>query len=94
VAYWSASRHVRGRHVGCSCSILCQVEITGDQEYEAQEIEVKLDYGKLLYRASWVGYDEDLDFYLASDFKYAPHKLRYFHAANPSLLGPPRALDR
>ena len=71
------------------------IEITGDQEYEVQElIAVKLDRGKLLYRASWVGYDEDLTFYPASDFKYAPHKLRDFHIANPSLPGPPRALDQ
>jgi hypothetical protein len=54
---------------------------------------VKLDCGKLLYQASWVGYDKDLNFYLASDFKYTPHKVRDFHVANPSLLGPPRALD-
>jgi transposase InsO family protein len=71
------------------------IEIIGDQEYEVQElIAVKLARGKLLYRASWVGYDEDLDFYPASDFKYAPHKLRDFHVANPSLPGPPRALEQ
>jgi hypothetical protein len=55
---------------------------------------VKLDHGKLLYRANWVGYNEDLNFYLVSDFKYTPYKLRDFHVANPYLLGPPRVLDR
>jgi hypothetical protein len=55
---------------------------------------VKLDRGKLLYQASWVGYDEDLTFYPASDFKYTLYKLHDFHAANPSLPGPPRALEQ
>jgi hypothetical protein len=43
-----------------------------------------------------VGYDEDLEWYPASNFKYSPHKLRDFHAANQdkNLPGPPRLLDQ
>jgi hypothetical protein len=47
----------------------------------------------LKYRASWVGYNEDLEWYPASDFKYSPHKLRDFHLAHPDLLGPPCRLN-
>jgi hypothetical protein len=57
-------------------------------------LAVKQLYGKLLYRADWVGYDEDLEWYPASDFKYSPYKLRDFHKAYPDLLGPPRLLDQ
>ena len=55
-------------------------------------LAAKLLRGKLLYRASWVGYDEDLNFYPASDFKYSPHKLRNFHTEYPQQPGPPRRL--
>jgi hypothetical protein len=40
-----------------------------------------------------VGYDEDLEWYPASNFKYSPHKLWDFHVAYPDLSGPPRKLD-
>jgi transposase InsO family protein len=73
------------------------IQITSDEEWEIQDIlAVKQVRGKLLYRASWVGYDEDLEWYPASNFKYSPHKLRDFHAANQdkNLPGPPRLLDQ
>ena len=54
---------------------------------------MKKDRNRLKYRASWVGFDEDPEWYPASDFKYAPHKLRDFHLAYPSLPGPPRKLN-
>jgi transposase InsO family protein/predicted aspartyl protease len=70
------------------------IQIASDKEWEVQQIlAVKLVRNKLLYRASWVGYDEDLEWYPASDFKYSPHKLRDFHAMNKDQPGPPRLLD-
>jgi transposase InsO family protein len=71
------------------------IQITSDVEWEVQQIlAVKLSRGMLLYRVDWVGYDEDLEWYPASNFKYSPHKLRDFHAANKDLPGPPRLLDQ
>ena len=46
-------------------------------------LAAKLLRGKLLYWASWVGYDKDLNFYLASDFKYSLYKLYDFYAEYP-----------
>ena len=44
------------------------------------------------YRAKWVSYDKDPEWYPASDFKYAPHKLQDFHLQNPDRLRPLRLL--
>ena len=69
------------------------IQVTNDHEWEIQDIlAVKKDRNRLKYRASWVGFDEDPEWYPASDFKYAPHKLREFHLAHPDLPGPPRKL--
>jgi hypothetical protein len=35
----------------------------------------------------------DLEWYLASNFMYSPHKLREFHFRNQEYPGPPRILD-
>ena len=51
-------------------------------------IAVKLTSSKLLYQANWVRYNKDLEFYPASDFKYALHKLKAFHDKNKALPGP------
>ena len=73
--------------------LLPLIQITDDSEWEVQDIlAVKKDRNRLKYRASWVGFDEDPEWYPASDFKYAPHKLRDFHLAYPNLPGPPRKL--
>ena len=56
-------------------------------------LAVKKERNILKYRASWVGYDEDLEWYPASNFKYSPYKLRDFHTAYPDLPGPPRKLN-
>ena len=70
------------------------IQITENKEWEVEEIlAVKKDRNVLKYRVSWVGYDEDPEWYPASDFKYAPHKLRDFHLAYPDLPGPPRKLE-
>ena len=47
----------------------------------------------LKYKASQVGYDEDPEWYLASNFKYSPYKLQDFHQEHPELPGPPRKLN-
>ena len=41
----------------------------------------------------WLGYDDDLEWYPASDVKYALHKVRDFYKANPTKPKPPRRLD-
>ena len=69
------------------------IVITGDEEWEVQEvIAVKKKGNRLLYRANWVGHDEDLEWYPASNFKYSPYKLKDFYLANKTLLGPPKNL--
>ena len=70
------------------------VVVTGDMEYEVEEVlAVRKLRGCLLYRVKWLGYDEDLEWYPASDLKTAPHKLRDFHLNNPTRPGPPQSLD-
>ena len=51
-------------------------------------------YGKLVYKAKWLRADEDLEEYLARNFKYSPHLLRDFHLAYPELPGPLENLDK
>ena len=69
------------------------INITGDNEYEVEEIlAAKLLRKNLYYRVSWLNCDIDLAWYPASDFKYAPHKLVAFHNARPDLPGPPAQL--
>jgi hypothetical protein len=69
--------------------------IAGVEEWEVQEILAsKLVRNKLKYRVSWTGHDPDLEWYPASNFMGAPHKLRDFHRKYPDKPGPPRALER
>ena len=52
------------------------IQITEDEEWEIKEIlAVKKNHSTLKYRASWVGHDEDLEWYPISNFKYSPYKL-------------------
>ncbi|NOK07343.1 chromo domain-containing protein, partial [Myxococcus xanthus] len=70
-----------------------EVNITGDIEYEIESIlAVRKTRDKLFYRVSWLNYDDDLEWYPASDLKYSPHKLRGFHLEYPDKDGPPRSL--
>src|SRR5271156_4484281 len=47
--------------------------VSEEQEWEVQEILAsKLVGRKLYYRVQWIGHDEDLEWYLVSNFKYAP----------------------
>ena len=43
---------------------------------------------KLYYRVKQIGYDEDLDWYLVSDLKYALYKLKSFYLEYPEKPGP------
>ena len=48
------------------------VVIAKDEEWEVEEVLAsKQTRNKLLYRVNWLGYDEDLTWYPASDLKYA-----------------------
>ena len=47
----------------------------------------------LKYKASQVGYNKDLEQYLASNFKYSPYKLRDFYQEHSELLGLLRKLN-
>src|SRR5208282_1753950 len=68
------------------------VNITGEDEWEVQDILASKGRKYLYYRVQWLGRDEDLQWYPASDCKYAPHKVRDFHLANPTRPGPPARL--
>ena len=70
------------------------IEVDGEQEWEVDRIlGVRLVHGKLKYRVKWLGFDDDLDEYPASNFKHAPQALKDFHDKYPELPGPPRNLD-
>jgi transposase InsO family protein len=69
------------------------ISITDEEVWEVQEIlGVKQVRNRLFYRVKWLGHDDDLDWYPASNFKYSPHKLREFHLQNPRQPGPPKRL--
>ena len=69
------------------------VVINEQDEWEVESIRVsKLRYGKLLYRANWLGADEDPEYYLASNFIYFPYLLRAYYLEHPIELGPLIAL--
>ena len=71
------------------------VVIEGEQEWEVQDIlAVRKRYNNLEYRAKWIGFDEDPEWYPAADFKYSPHKLRDFHVQYQELPGPPALLPQ
>jgi hypothetical protein len=70
------------------------IVVQDELEWELEEVlACKLERGKLKYRARWVGWEEDPEWYPASDLKYAPHLLRAFHLRNPSVVGPPLRLE-
>ena len=75
---------------------LLLVVIIGNKEYEVEEVLAvkKLRSNRLLYRVKWLGYDEDLEWYPASNLKYSPHKLRDYHLQHKTEPGPPRKLDQ
>ena len=54
---------------------------------------MKKDRSTLKYYVSWVGYDEDLEWYPAFNFKYSLYKLWDFYLAYLDLPKPPRKLN-
>ena len=70
------------------------IQVEGENEWEVEKVlAVRQRRDKLQYRIQWLGFDEDPDWYPASNIKNAPHKLRDFHTAHPDRPGPPRQLD-
>lgn len=64
-----------------------------DDEYEVEEVlDARVKHRKLQYRVKWLGYEDDLVWYNAANFKNSPHKLRRFHTTNPLRPGPPKRL--
>ena len=71
------------------------IEVNGKAEWEVEKILASRLFRKktLQYRAKWVGYDTDPEWYNAQNFKASPHMLRDFHKDNPSAAGPPTQLS-
>jgi transposase InsO family protein len=70
------------------------IEVDGEVEWEVEEILAsKLWRSRLWYRVKWLGYDDDPEWYPASNVKYAPHKVRDFHDRYPDQPGPPMRLQ-
>lgn len=68
-------------------------EIDGEPEWVVEEILAsRIRRGKLEYMVKWAGYDEDLVYYPARNFKGAPHLIEKFHQENPEAAGPPKRL--
>ena len=70
------------------------IEVNGEAEWEVERILASrlLRKRTLQYKAKWIGYDTDPEWYNAENFKGSPHMLRDFHANNPSAAGPPAQL--
>jgi len=69
------------------------IQVDGETEWEVDKVlAARKHRGKLQYRIKWLGFD-DPEWYPASNIKYAPHKVRDFHLANPTRPGPPKRLN-
>ena len=74
---------------------LLLIQVTKDQEQEVEDIlAVKKERNTLKYQASQVGHNKDLEWYLASNFKYSPYKLQDFYQEHLELLGLLRKLNK
>jgi hypothetical protein len=61
----------------------------GEAEYEVERIiDSRIHRKKLQYRADWVGYPPDMEWYPAGNFANSPEVIKQFHAAYPSKPGP------
>jgi hypothetical protein len=68
--------------------------VTDNEEWEVKEvIAVRKTRKTLYYKAKWVKYDDDLEWYPVTHFKYLPYKLRDFHLTNQSLPRLPARLN-
>jgi hypothetical protein len=71
------------------------IEVDGEAKWEVDKVlAVRKHRGNLQYRVQWLGYDEDPEWYPASNLKYAPYKVRDFHIQHPTKPGPPKQLDK
>jgi hypothetical protein len=53
------------------------IVVTTEEEWEVQKVLAsRVVRKRLQYRVQWTGYDEDLTWYPASNFKYSPKKLK------------------
>jgi transposase InsO family protein len=69
------------------------IEVDGEEEWEVEKVlAVRKRRNGLEYRVKWLGFDEDPEWYPASNLANAPHKLRDYHTENPSKPGPPAQL--
>lgn len=83
---YCSRRHKRKRNRGSADE---------DDEYEVEKLlDARVYRAKLQYRVKWVGYDDDPEWYDASNLKNSPYKLGDFHTANPTRPGPPKRLGR
>ncbi len=80
--------------IGQINDLLLLIQIIVNQEYKVEKLlAYKTAYNKLLYRALQIGYNEDLEQYLTSNFKYVLYKLSLFYKQYPKLLRPPYRLQ-
>ena len=71
------------------------IEVDGEAKWEVDRVlAVRKHCGNLQYRVQWLGYDEDLEWYPASNLKYALYKVRDFHIQHPTKPGPLKQLDK
>jgi transposase InsO family protein len=71
------------------------IEVNGQSEWEVEEVLAsKLTRSRLFYKVKWIGFDEDYEWYPASDFKNAPYRIRDFHTRYPEQPGPPKRLPK
>lgn len=69
------------------------LEVNSEEEWEVKVVLAsQMYYGKLQYHVKWLGYDEDLNWYPASDFWNCIIKIQLFHHHKPQALGPPKHL--
>jgi hypothetical protein len=70
------------------------IEVNGEDEWEVEEVlAVRQRRGRLQYRVKWTGYDDDPEWYPASNLRNAPHRIRDYHLSNPTQPGPPKRLQ-
>ena len=70
------------------------LQVTNDYKQEVNKLlAIKKIRNKLFYYTNQLGYNKDSEQYLASDFKYAPYKLKAFYLYYPELPGPPHKLN-
>src|SRR5437763_337193 len=70
------------------------IEVAGEDEWEVKEVlAVRKRRGKLQYCVKWLGWDDNPEWYPASNLKHAPHKIQNYHTANPMQPRPRRRIQ-